>query len=91
MIKLWRNKVFQVFVYVLITVLFTLAASKLNTLRLMLEYKNTIIDKELLAILVKDIKFIKIVGSIVYMIAIGFYTVFIYSINHEKNNNEHEQ
>lgn len=88
--KLWRNKIFQVFVNVFILVSFTSAASKLNTLQLILEHENTIIHKDVLASLVKDIKFIKISGSIVYMIAIGFYSNFIYSINNEKNNNEHE-
>lgn len=89
--KLWRNKTFQIFVIVLIGVPFTSAASKLNTLKLILEHESTIIDKVVLAGLVKDIKFIKIAGIILYTIAIGFYTNFIYSINNEINNNEHEQ
>lgn len=81
--KLWRNKIFQWAIRILIIVSMVMVADRLHTLKFIIESGHITMEGISAESLVKDIKVIQIIGAIIWTVAIGSYNYFIDSINKE--------
>lgn len=81
--KIWRYKLFQWIVFILIVLSLGMATRRLDTLQFLFENGNLAIENEVVQYLIKDIKIVKIVVITLWGLVFGLYTNFIYSINKE--------
>lgn len=81
--KIWRYKLFQWIVFILIVLSLGTATRRLDTLQFLFENGNLAIENEVVQHLIKDIKIVKIVVITLWGLVFGLYTNFIYSINKE--------
>ena len=81
--KIWRYKLFQWIVFILIVLSLGTATRRLDTLQFLFENGNLAIENEVVQHLIKDIKIVKIVVITLWGLVFGLYTSFIYSINKE--------
>lgn len=81
--KIWRYKLFQWIVFILIVLSLGTATRRLDTLQFLFENGNLAIENDVVQHLIKDIKIVKIVVITLWGLAFGLYTNFIYSINKE--------
>ena len=79
--KIWRYKLFQWIVFILIVLSLGTATRRLDTLQFLFENGNLAIENEVVQHLIKDIKIVKIVVITLWGLVFGLYTNFIYSIN----------
>lgn len=81
--KIWRYKLFQWIVFILIVLSLGTATRRLDTLQFLFENGNLAIENEVVQHLIKDIKIVKIVVITLWGLVFGLYINFIYSINKE--------
>lgn len=81
--KIWRYKLFQWIVFILIVLSLGTATRRLDTLQFLFENGNLAIENEVVQHLIKDIKSVKIVVITLWGLVFGLYINFIYSINKE--------
>lgn len=81
--KIWRYKLFQWIVFILIVLSLGTATRRWDTLQFLFENGNLAIENEVVQHLIKDIKIVKIVVITLWGLVFGLYTNFIYSINKE--------
>lgn len=81
--KIWRYKLFQWIVFILIVLSLGTATRRLDTLQFLFENGNLAIENEVVQHLIKDIKIVKIVVITLWGLGFGLYLNFIYSINKE--------
>lgn len=85
MIRIWRYKLFQSMVFILIALSLGIVTSRLETLQFLFENGNLGIGNDVVNSLIKDIKIIRIVAIILWGLVLGLYSNFIYSINKSIN------
>lgn len=78
--KIWRYKLFQWIVFILIVLSLGTATRRWDTLQFLFENGNLAIENEVVQHLIKDIKIVKIVVITLWGLVFGLYTNFIYSI-----------
>lgn len=81
--KIWRYKLFQWIVFILIVLSLGTATRRLDTLQFLFENGNLAIENDVIQHLIKDIKIVKIVVITLWGLGFGLYLNFIYSINKE--------
>ena len=81
--KIWRYKLFQWIVLILIVLSLGTATRRLDTLQFLFENGNLAIENDVIQHLIKDIKIVKIVVITLWGLGFGLYLNFIYSINKE--------
>lgn len=85
MIRIWRYKLFQSMVFILIALSLGIVTSRLETLQFLFENGNLGIENDVVNSLIKDIKIVRIVTIILWGLVLGLYSNFIYSINKSIN------
>lgn len=82
--KIWKYKIFQFIIFILIAGSLGIITSNLKTLQFVLQNGNLSLAKDVTENLIKDIKAIRITAIILWALVIGLYSNFIYSINSKK-------
>lgn len=85
--KIWRYKLVQWVIFILITLLIGIISSKLDTIQFILQNGNLDLKNIISISLIKYIKTVQILSIILGGIVIGLYSNFIYSINNEIKEN----
>ncbi len=79
--KIWRHKLFQGIVFILIASSLGIVTSRLETLQFLFENGHLAIENDIAIHLIEDIKIVRIVVITLWALVIGLYLNFIYSIN----------
>ena len=79
--KIWRYKLVQCIVFILIAASLGIITSNLETLQLILQNGKLTLENDVIEHLIKYVKTVRITSIILWGLAIGLYSNFIYSIN----------